>query len=1471
METHNLFQIFYATISLSIFLKFSVAKDTIFPNQSIIDDNTKTTTLVSSGETFELGFFSPGKSTNRYLGIWYKNTPDAVVWVANRNTPLTDSYGEFTINNKTNQLVLLSQSKEIVWFSNSSKRVTNNPVAQLLDSGNLVLRESESLSSELYLWQSFDYPTDTLFAGMKFGMDLKTGLERYVTSWKSSDDPSTGDLIFKMTINGLPQLVLNRGSTRMFQTGTWNGVQFSGMNMLSVTAFNIVYAFNENEAYLKFENTVNSVYTRITVSLTGNVQQLILRNGRKEWGVMYSWPNEQLCESYGYCGPNSICRVDGMNTICRCLQGFVPSSQKEWNEMNMSKGCRRKLPLNCEKGDGFVKLVGVTWPDMLDFWLNKNMSLKECKELCFKNCSCKAYANSDITNGGSGCLMWFKDLIDIREIKIKEQEVYIRLSASEIKSIRDANKKKGLKIILVVSTISGMCILVLLWWIIGILRERARGKIKDKDIELPLFDLATITSATNNFSPEYEIGAGGFGPVYKGKLSTGQEIAVKRLSKDSGQGLKEFKSEVQLISKLQHRNLVALLGCCIQGEEKILIYEYMPNKSLNNFIFGQNRDASLNWEKCFDIIMGIARGLLYLHQDSKLQIIHRDLKASNILLDTEMKPKISDFGLARIFGGGEHEGKTKKVVGTYGYMSPEYAIDGKFSVKSDVFSFGVVLLEMISGKRNRGFSHSDHHHNLLGHAWLLWKEDKTMDLIDSCLQGSCIESQVVRCIHVGLLCVQKFSGDRPTMASVVVMLTNKETSIPSPKQPAFFIERSSIDVDPSSGKQESVLMESHNLLCIFYATISLSIFLNFSFASDTIILNQSIIDENSNTTLVSSGQTFELGFFSPGKSKNRYIGIWYKNTPDVVVWVANRNTPLTDSYGEFTINNKTNQLVLLNRLKEIVWPSNSLKRVANNPVAQLLESGNLVLRESESLSSELYLWQSFDYPTDTLLAGMKHGWDLNTGLERYLTSWKSSDDPSTGDFTYKMNIDGLPRLVLNRGSTIMFQSGAWNGVRFTGQNLQSETVYKSVYVFNENEAYRTFENTVNSVITRITLSQMGVGQRLILHSGSRGWDVMYSWPNDQLCNSYEYCGPNAFCSVNGLNPTCQCLQGFIPRSQEEWNMLNMSKGCTRKTPLNCEKGDGFVKLVRMKLPDMLEFWLNKNMSLKECREVCLKNCSCKAYANSDVRNGGSGCLMWFDELIDIREMNFEDNEQEVYVRLSASEIKSMGDANKKKRLKIILAVSTISGMSILVFLSWCIIGKLRARARGKIKDEDTDLPFFDLATIISATNNFSPEYEIGAGGFGPVYKGKLSTGQEIAVKRLSKDSGQGLKEFKSEVQLLSKLQHRNLVALLGCCIQGEEKLLIYEYMPNKSLNNFIFGRNRDASLDWEKRFDIILGIARGLLYLHQDSKLQIIHRDLKTSNILLDHNMKPKISDFGLARIFGGGENEAKTKKVVGT
>uniref|UniRef100_A0A7N1A7D3 Uncharacterized protein n=1 Tax=Kalanchoe fedtschenkoi TaxID=63787 RepID=A0A7N1A7D3_KALFE len=282
-------------------------------------------------------------------------------------------------------------------------------------------------------------------------------------------------------------------------------------------------------------------------------------------------------------------------------------------------------------------------------------------------------------------------------------------------------------------------------------------------------DFGTVKAATNNFSNDNKLGQGGFGSVYKGRLGDGQEIAVKRLASGCGQGDLEFKNEVVLVARLQHRNL---------------------------FLFDPAKRSCLDWKRRNKIIGGVARGLLFLHVDSRLRIIHRDLKASNILLDEEMHPKIADFGMARLFIVDQTQGNTSRIVGTFntifinsGYMAPEYGMHGQFSVKSDVYSFGVLLLELVSGQRNNCFRVGETMKDLLSFAWDSWRDGSAANMIDpTIIDGP--RNEIMRCIHIGLLCVQESVTARPTMASVVLMLSSFSLSLPHPSEPAFFAHSS---------------------------------------------------------------------------------------------------------------------------------------------------------------------------------------------------------------------------------------------------------------------------------------------------------------------------------------------------------------------------------------------------------------------------------------------------------------------------------------------------------------------------------------------------------------------------------------------------------------------------------------------------------------------------------------------------------
>ncbi|XP_024635847.1 G-type lectin S-receptor-like serine/threonine-protein kinase At4g27290 isoform X3 [Medicago truncatula] len=805
--TNILPMILFVILSLLLFFfQLSTSIDTITQFQSLHDGNT----LVSNDGTFELGFFTPGSSTNRYVGIWYKNMPNRIVWVANRDDPIKDNTSNSTMlimSNDGNLEILTNNNQTLVWSTNittQSLSTTSSHVAQLLDNGNFVIKANNNTDqqSNNFLWQGFDFPCDTLLPDMKLGWDLKTGLNRQLTSWKSWDDPSSGDLTWGIVLSSNPEVVLKKGSVEIHRTGPWNGVGFSGAPVEIVTSIVVITTSvnNSNEVYYIYslvnKSNVSITYLNQTTSHRERVNWIPEDD---TWSVIESLPKDD-CDVYNRCGPYGNC-VHNESPICQCLDGFEPKSPKNWDASNWTQGCVRKgdEDWRCGVNDSFVRFYGLKLPDTSHTWVDANMTLENCKNKCLEDCSCMAYSNLDVAGDGSGCSIWFGDLIDLKQISSFQQYLYIRMDASTVDSNGDVSGGKKNHTLAIAVTIPLIIILLLVIIVFYVYKRKRKQremntlteiKYEDQqDFELPLFNISTMISATNDFSNYNKLGEGGFGPVYKGTLATdGQEIAVKRLSGSSKQGSKEFKNEVILCAKLQHRNLVKVLGCCIQGEERMLIYEYMPNKSLDSFLFDPAQKKLLDWFKRFNIICGVARGLIYLHQDSRLRIIHRDLKPSNILLDNDMNAKISDFGLAKICGDDQVEGNTKRVVGTHGYMAPEYAIDGLFSTKSDVFSFGVLLLEIVSGQKNKGLTFPSNNHNLVGHAWRLWKEGNSEELIDDCLRDSYIPSEALRCIQVGLLCLQLHPNDRPNMTYVLAMLTN-ESVLAQPKEPGFIMQR----------------------------------------------------------------------------------------------------------------------------------------------------------------------------------------------------------------------------------------------------------------------------------------------------------------------------------------------------------------------------------------------------------------------------------------------------------------------------------------------------------------------------------------------------------------------------------------------------------------------------------------------------------------------------------------------------------
>ncbi|XP_023736683.1 G-type lectin S-receptor-like serine/threonine-protein kinase At2g19130 [Lactuca sativa] len=743
---------FLVLLCFSLTITISSGATTISVNQPLSGDYT----IISEGEQFELGFFKPGNSANYYIGIWYKkikSNPPTIVWVANRETPISDRFrSELKIID--GNLVLLNESKSHIWSTNvtTSSTTSKSATAVILDDGNLVLRDSGSNSVEPAVWQSFDHPTHTWLPGAKFGYDNRTKKNQVLTSWRSKDDPGVGLFSFELQPSSNEYVIKWNGSHQYWTSGAWNGKTFDLIPEMRLNyIYNFSYHMNENESYFTYSVYNPSIISRNIMDVSGQLQQLTWLEATNEWNLFWSQPRKQ-CEVYALCGSFGICRQSGL-PFCNCLTGFNPRSESEWNQSGFSSGCVRKTDSQCwrntEKQD-FLKIRVKNLPPNNSVAVG---SAGECRTTCMNDYSCNAYSFV-----GTQCLVWDGDLLNLSEDDGSGNTIYIKVASKDLPH----PKKSNLITAGVIAGLVGGAVLVLgLILVLFYVKKRVSVGKTEMVGSLVAFAYKDIKTATKNFSDK--LGGGGFGSVFKGVLHDSSVVAVKKLESIS-QGEKQFRSEVSTMGIIQHVHLVRLRGFCAEGNNKLLVYDYMEKGSLDTYLFCGKQ--VLNWETRYQIALGIARGLVYLHDKCRDCIIHCDIKPDNILLDANFQPKIADFGLAKLVGR-DFSRVLTTTRGSMGYLAPEWISGVAVTAKADVYSYGMMLFELVHGKRNVMHcedSSSTFYPGLVSN--ILMKGGDILSLLDSRLNREACVEQVTKIFKVACWCIQDEEERRPTMSLV---------------------------------------------------------------------------------------------------------------------------------------------------------------------------------------------------------------------------------------------------------------------------------------------------------------------------------------------------------------------------------------------------------------------------------------------------------------------------------------------------------------------------------------------------------------------------------------------------------------------------------------------------------------------------------------------------------------------------------
>ncbi|VAI50569.1 unnamed protein product [Triticum turgidum subsp. durum] len=911
------------------------------------------------------------------------------------------------------------------------------------------------------------------------------------------------------------------------------------------------------------------------------------------------------------------------------------------------------------------------------------------------------------------------------------------------------------------------------------------------------FSYKDLFHATEGFDDKNLLGAGGFGRVYRGELPRSKlRVAVKRVSHDSKQGMKEFIAEIVSIGRLQNPNLVHLLGYCRRQGELLLVYEYMPKGSLDKYLYGEVNNSTLSWDQRFWIIRGIASALIYLHEEWEKVVVHRDIKASNVLLDDELNARLGDFGLARLYDHGVEQ-ETTRVVGTIGYLAPELARTAKGTPLTDVFAFGVFILEVTCGQRPIMQSTQDELVMLVD--WVLEhvQQGSLEDAIDVRLKGHYNVGEAYLALKLGLLCSHPFVCARPSMRQVIQYL---DGHIEPPELPAH------------QSFQALALMQN----------------------------------EGFDPYIMSYPSSTNVGTISSGSARR---------------WSTDTSTPLLI---DCVKKNLTNVAIVYHRCHGL--------HCSFTPQSQPMpliswDDGKLSCNGHKQLPAMTSRKRASFLPSLLLL--------LLFGLT--IAAFAAGDDQFifSGFTQSSLALDG--GAVVTQGGLLDMSNGT--------NNVKSHALYPTPLRFRNSSTGGKVQSFSAAIVFCIVGAFPGVSANGLAFFIAPSRNLSDALPTQYFGILKQQNSANLFViEIDTFqNPDMQDIND---------NHIGIDINSVFSLPSHAagfyEDSSGAFKNLTLNIQIELQLWVDYeeeetriNVTLaplhvgKPSKPLLSATYDLSTVLTETAYIGFSSTAEIMDTRHYVLGWSFGMNGQAA-PSIDISKLPKVPRLRQKGQSMLLAIILPIATAALIISIGTIVTLMVRRKRRYREVREDWESEFgphwFSYKDLFKATQGFKSKNLVGAGGFGEVYRGVLKLSKkEIAVKRMSHESRQGMKEFITEVVSIGRLRHRNLVQLLGYSRRKGELMLVYDYMSNGSLDKYIHCQGDDKpTLNWAQRFQVIKGIATGLLYLHEKWEKVVVHRDIKASNVLLDHEMNGRLGDFGLARLYDHGTDPQSTH-MVGT